>query len=210
MGTQSANKMEGVESAAQHFVKKQQHFVKLIFQRHFCQAEIIFPVEYVQVGNDLLVGYVLSADSYALIQEGQGIPHGSVGFLGNDLKGILSYGNTFLHGDPGQMAGHSLYGDPVKIEYLAAGQNRRQDLVLFCSSQNKKCIGRRLFKGFEECIEGRLGQHVYLVYDIDAVFANLGRDPDLVNKFADVIHRIVGSRIEFMNGIGTAFRKRNT
>ena len=51
--------------------------------------------------------------------------------------------------------------------------------------------------GFEESIEGLCAEHVDLVDDEDAVTAHLRRNIDLLCDLADVVDRIVGSRVEF-------------
>ena len=45
---------------------------------------------------------------------------------------------------------------------------------------------------------------MHLVDDVDAVFADLGRDADHVGEVADIVHRVVGSRVELMDTVGAA------
>ena len=60
--------------------------------------------------------------------------------------------------------------------------------MLLCGSQNKYGMGRRLFKGFKKSIKCSLGEHVYLIYNIDTIAANLRRDPHLFSKGPYIIY----------------------
>ena len=56
-----------------------------------------------------------------------------------------------------------------------------------------------LLQGLQKSVEGRLGEHVHLVDDVHFVFARLWRNTHLIYKASDIIHRIIGSRIELKN-----------
>ena len=68
--------------------------------------------------------------------------------------------------------------------------------MFFGGSEDEDCVGGRFFQGFEEGVEGAVGEHVYLIYDEDAVSSLLGRDAHLVYEGADVLYGIVGGSIE--------------
>ena len=67
------------------------------------------------------------------------------------------------------------------------------------SGKNEDHKARRLLKRLQKRIEGIGGEHVHLVDDEHLVLARLGRDAHLFNEFADVVNRVVGSGIEFMD-----------
>ena len=71
-------------------------------------------------------------------------------------------------------------------------------------------VCRRLLQSLEECIEGCLREHMYLVDDIYAVFTDLRRHAHLVHQSLYVLDTIIGSSIEFMDTIRTSFCKRET
>ena len=171
------------------------------------QVEVVFVVEYVEVLDHLLVGHLLAAEGDGLIKQGQGVPHGAVGFLGDDVHGVLTYRHTLLGGDALHVADHVLHADPVEVVGLATGEDGREDLVFFGGGQDEDGMGRRFFEGLEERIEGLLREHMHLIDDIDAVAADLRRDPHLVGQGADIVHRVVGGGVEFVDAVGTSLRE---
>ena len=76
-------------------------------------------------------------------------------------------------------------------------------------SQDKDGIGRVL-PGSSKSIEGLGRQHVYLVDDKHLVAAVLGLVPYLFNKRTNVLHAVVGSRIQLKNVKGSVFIERLT
>lgn len=71
--------------------------------------------------------------------------------------------------------------------------------MLLCGGEDEFGIRRRLFKGLEERVEGVLAQHVDLVDDIHLVVADLWWDAHLFNKASDVVNRVVGGGVEFVD-----------
>ena len=52
---------------------------------------------------------------------------------------------------------------------------------------------------FQESVESGGAEHVHLIYDIDLVFACLGRKTHLLYQRAYIIYRVVGGGIQLMN-----------
>ena len=50
---------------------------------------------------------------------------------------------------------------------------------------------------------------MYLIDDVDLVNAHLRGNPNLVDQTPDIIHRIVGSAVEFIDVEGSIFIKRD-
>lgn len=93
---------------------------------------------------------------------------------------------------------------PVKVEYLAARQDGGDHLVFFRSGEYENSVGRGLFQRLQEGIESLVGEHVNLVDDVHLVFSKLGRVAHLIDQIADVVHRVVGGGVEFVDvqGVG--------
>ena len=53
-------------------------------------------------------------------------------------------------------------------------------------------MGGRLFQRFQQGVEGRCGQHVYLVDDVYLIMTGTGCVGCLVPQVADVVHTVVG------------------
>ena len=54
--------------------------------------------------------------------------------------------------------------------------------------QDKDGVCRGFLKGFEEGVEGALGQHMHLIYDVYAVLPYLGRHLYLLHEGFDILH----------------------
>ena len=65
------------------------------------------------------------------------------------------------------MLDNALRGHVFERELQAARQNRRRQLLRICGRQNEFDVGRRLFEGFQQRIEGMAGKHVHFVDQID-------------------------------------------
>ncbi len=56
-------------------------------------------------------------------------------------------------------------------------------------------VTRRLFEGLQQRVEGRLGEHVDLVDDVDLVLALVGRIAYLVSQVANVVDAAIAGRV---------------
>ena len=162
-------------------------------------------VQDIEVAEHLLIADLGAAESHGLVENRQGVAHGSVRLEGNDVEGLVIDGNPLLSGDVPQVADDVRDADPVEIIGLAAGEDGREDLVLLGRRQDEDGVCRRFLEGLEEGVEGLGAEHMDLVHDIDAVAADLRRDVDLVDEHLDVIDAVVGGRVEFVDAVGTAF-----
>ena len=84
-----------------------------------------------------------------------------------------------------------------KVKTLATAEDRCGQLLGLCGRQDETHMGRRLFQRLEQRVEGRGGQHVHLVDDIDLELAMLGRILDRLAQVANFIHAIVGGSVDF-------------
>ncbi len=69
--------------------------------------------------------------------------------------------------------------------------------MLLRRGEDEDRVRRWLFQRFQKRIEGRLGQHVHLINDINLVVALLRRYTHLVNNGTDVLDLVVRGRIQF-------------
>ena len=129
--------MQSIEPPGQDFVKQEKHFLKTPVKGHLCQTEIIIPVQYIQIGNNLFVCHFFTAHGNTLIQQRKGIPHGSVCLLGYDAKRIPTNGYPFFFCYLFQVMCHCLNRDTVEIKDLASGKNGGEDFVFFGCGQNE-------------------------------------------------------------------------
>ena len=72
-------------------------------------------------------------------------------------------------------------------------------------SQDEDRMCRRFLESLEESVESCLRKHMNLIDDVYAVLSYLRRYAHLIHKGLDVLYTVVGSRIELMDTIRTAF-----
>ena len=73
--------------------------------------------------------------------------------------------------------------------------------MLFSGGQDEDGVCRGLFQGFEEGVEGTLGQHVNLIYYVHAVLSNLRRHLHLLHEGFDVLYGVVGRGVKLMDAV---------
>ena len=135
--------MLGVEPFVEYLVEQQQRIADGVVQKSLCQEEVVFVIQHVEVVYDGLVGDVPSGEAGNLVEDGEGVAHPSVRFLGNDVQGVVFGRYTLLRGDVLQLFHNIGYPDALKVVYLATGENRRQNFVLFRRGQDKDGMVRR-------------------------------------------------------------------
>ena len=202
------HEVQCVEAFGQNLVQDQKSGGIVSRQKGVHQFETVFVVQDIQVADDVLIFYLRAAEGHRLVKDGEGVAHGAVRLGGYYVQGFVVNGNPFLFRDAAQVAHHVRNADPVEIIGLAAAQDGGKYLVFLRGGQNENGVCRRLFQGFEERIERRLGQHVDLVDDIDAVFSHLRGHLHLFHQGFDVLNGVVGGGIQFVYAVGTAFLER--
>ena len=116
------------------------------------------------------------------------------------MEGFVIDRNSLLRGNLAEVPDHVGNADAVEIVRLAAGQDRGQDLVLLGGGEDEDRVCRRLLQRLEEGVEGRLGQHMDLVDDIDAVLAHLRRHLHFLDQGLDIVHAVVGRGVQQRRG----------
>ena len=95
------------------------------------------------------------------------------------------------------MLHHVGHGDAVEIEYLAAGEYRRDYLMLLGRGKDENGMSRRLLQCFQKRVESLRGKHVHLVDYEHTVAPLCRRHHHLLRERAHVVHAVVARRIEF-------------
>src|SRR5699024_7352241 len=60
----------------------------------------------------------------------------------------------------------------------------------------KDDVIRRLFQRFQQGIKGRLAEHVHLINDVYLVAPVLRRNADAFTQIANVVHLVIGGRVD--------------
>ncbi|MPN11572.1 hypothetical protein SDC9_158875 [bioreactor metagenome] len=120
------------------------------------------------------MGYVHFAKYGALVHNAYGISHGSVGISRYEPQSIVISFNIFFLTYIFQSIHNIILNEALEIKSLASGQYSSGQFVRLCCCQYKFYIGRRLLQGFQQCIEGFIGEHMHLVNYIYLVLAQSG------------------------------------
>ena len=208
MLAQGAYEMQGVEALVKDFVEQHKGGGIVAGQEGIHQTEAVLVVQHSEVTDNVFVLDVGATESYALVEQGEGVAHGAVGLLGYHMDALVVYLYSLSRCYGLDILGDIRDGDAVEVVGLAAGKYRGQNLVLLRGAEDEHCVGRRFLEGFEEGVEGLRGEHVDLVDDVHAVAPHLRRDLYLLQKGADVVHAIVGRGVELVDVVRAAFLER--
>ncbi len=107
---------------------------------------------------------------------------------GNHGESLGFCGKSLLLADEGQVILDLCIGDGVEVEALHTGEDGCRNHLRIGGTEDEDHVRRRLFQGFEQRVEGRLGEHVDLVDDIDLVFTLGGGEVHAVDDL--VAHRV--------------------
>ena len=205
VGAKRTHEVKGVEALRKHLVEGGHRGGVVPLQKVLHQGETVFIIKDVEVSQHIFALHVGPAESHRLVENGEGVPHGSVGLLPDDVEGLVVDGDAFLVGYAPQVLHHVGYADTVEVVGLAAGEDGGEDLVLLGGREDENRVCGRLFEGLEEGVEGLGGEHVHLVDYIHAVLSDLGRNLHLVHQGLDVVHAVVGGRVQLMDTVGPPF-----
>ena len=96
MCIQSIDEMTALEALVDDFVIGSDDVRNLLFQEEIYQLEVVVIVQYIQIGDGLLVGDVSITIGSHLIEDGQCITHTSIGLFGNDGQSGRFGSDAFL------------------------------------------------------------------------------------------------------------------
>ena len=141
--------MQRVEALREDLVEEQQAGGIVSGKEVVRQPEIVFIIKNVQVLDHHIVGNVVAAEGYCLVEQGQSVAHRSVGFLGYDVQSVVADGDLLRSRYILHIAHHISNRDTVEIVCLAAREDGRKDLVLLGGGQDEDGVCRRLLEGLQ-------------------------------------------------------------
>ena len=131
-----------------------------------------------------------------LVGQRQRITHGASGRLGKQPQRPRLRRNRLQVQHQGQMFPHDLRRHGAQIELQATAQHRGQHALRVGGGQDELQILRRLFQGFEQGVEGILGQLMRLVDHEDLVAAHRRLVGGPLDQVSDLVDAAVGSRVQ--------------
>ena len=193
---ESLNHVAAVESLVQDAVEHHHHLAYLVLYGEVYQLEVVVAVEHVQVFYYLLVGDVALAEACRLVEDGEGIAHTAVCFLGDDSECLILVFHAFLLSYHLQVGDGVSHGHALEVVNLASAQDGRQNLVLLGGGEDEDDVRWRLLQRLEKGVEGSGTQHVHLVDDEHLVFTHLRRDAGLLHQGLDLVNAIVAGGVQ--------------
>src|SRR5574344_438715 len=113
--------MAAIKTFIQNIIECEQAIRNSVAEEIIRQLEVIFIIQYVQVGNDILIMDFSTGETYYLIKYGQSITHATVCLLGNHIQSFRFCFNTFLLRNILKMLDNIVDTYPVEIIDLASG-----------------------------------------------------------------------------------------
>ncbi len=207
MRTQGCYEMQGIEALGQNFIEREHRRSIIPGKEILHEREGIFIIKDIQVLKNILIFNLSATEGHRLVENRQRVAHRSVSLHRDDMQRLIINADALFPGNIPQLLHDIVHRDTVEIISLATGKDGRENFVLLSRGEDENRVLRRFLEGFQESVEGRLRKHVDLVDDVDAVFADLRRDTDLVHEGLDVLDAVVGSCIQLSDAVGTAFRE---
>ena len=121
-----------------------------------------------------------------LVGEAHGIAHRTIGGTAQQPQRVVFERYVLDAQHMGQMLDHTLGGHVFQGELQAPRQNRCRKFLRVGGGQDELDVGRRLFQGFQQGVEGVAGQHVHFVDQVDLEAATARRVLHVVQQLAGV------------------------
>ena len=135
------------------------------------------------------------AYSYAAVEQRERVAQRAVGYARDKQRGFVGYSRVLLTRDVLHPVGDSLRRYPVKVEPLAARKDGLRQLVHLGGRKDEDDVLGRFLQRFQQGVERLGGQHVHLVYDVNAVARLVRLVLHLVDDVADILDLAVGRRV---------------
>ncbi len=139
-----------------------------------------------------------------LVHDGQGVAHGAVARLGQESqRGVVDV-DGFIEGDFAQLADDVVELDGVKAEVLTARADSLRDVLGLRGGHHEDDVRGRLFEGFEQGIEGGIGDLVRFIEQNDFEAVAGGAVAGGVAQLANLVDAAVGGGVDFEHIDGVA------
>ena len=146
--------------------------------------------------SDLFHGGAGAGKGDDLVELAERIAHTACGLTGHQVEDLSGDLQLLLLDDVGEAGDDIGVRDASEIEALAAAEDGHRDLVDLGGGEDEVHIGRRLFEGLQQCVEGLGGEHVDFVDDVDFVAVALRSIADAVAELADFADATVGGTVD--------------
>ena len=146
--------------------------------------------------EDVRFGNFLAAECHQLIEHRFGVAQPAFRAAGNRVSRCRLERDLLLAGNELQMIRDQVGRNAMKIEALAAAENRGQDLLRFSRRENKFHVRRRFLERLEQGVEGSGSEHVHFVDDVDLEMPFARRVTHVVAQFAHLLDAVVAGAVD--------------
>ena len=109
------------------------------------------------------------AERAELVEHPLGVPERPVGRAGDELQRRVVDDHAFASRHRPQAIHDRRLGNPLEVEPLGAGRDRRRETVGFGRHQDEHRVRGRLFQGLQQRVRRLHRQHVRFIDDVDLV-----------------------------------------
>src|SRR5690606_24181373 len=113
----------------------------------------------------------------------------------DQAQSLLFRGDAFLLADTGEVRSQGRLFDTLQVEAHAARQDRDGDLADFGGGKDENDVRRRLLQRLQQGVEGRGGEHVHFVDDVNLVAGLRGPVADAIDQFAYIVDASSAGRV---------------
>ena len=145
---------------------------------------------------DVLQADVPIAPVDDLLQHGERIAEGSIRLARHLPQGLGLGVRPLPFDDLTEAVEDPARADAVERDVLAPRTDRHRDLVGLRGGQDEHHVGGRLLQRLEKGVEGRHGQHVHLVDDVDLVFRGERGQGHVGLELPDLVDAVVGGAVD--------------
>jgi hypothetical protein len=112
------------------------------------------------------------------------------------ITGSVAGSNSLPLEDPLQRCQQEVRRHRTEVEALHAGEDRGREIPRVGGGEHEYHVGGRLLQRLEQRVEGRLGQLVNLIDDVDLVAPTSRRVLDILAQGADLVDATIGGAVD--------------
>lgn len=127
------------------------------------KGEQVFAVRCWEDNGCGFVANVFVSCGHELVKEAHGVTYATIAFVYDAIVDGIIDRDVFFFAYCLEMVFECLIGDFFELVSLAARDNCFGEFVQLCGRKNKDNVCWWFFECLKECVEGTVGEHVYLV-----------------------------------------------
>ena len=154
------------------------------------------PVDGAQHGSRVGLAQGAAAEGNQLVHQAQRVAHAAFRGSREQRRGRGFELEILGGGDEFQALADEVCRQPFETELQTAREHGDRQFLRIGGRQQEFDVRRRLFEGFQQRIEGVVGQHVHFVDEVHLVAAASGRVLHVVQQFARIINLGAGGRVD--------------